>query len=42
MSYSAASQVAARQLEFFENRKVLVAVSSMTTFPPSCHRLQHR
>ncbi|KHT61495.1 16S rRNA methyltransferase [Photobacterium gaetbulicola] len=33
MSYSAASQVAARQLEFFENRKVLVAGELDDTFP---------
>ncbi|MGR5064116.1 16S rRNA (guanine(1207)-N(2))-methyltransferase RsmC [Photobacterium sp. DNB22_13_2] len=33
MSYSAASQVAARQLEFFENRKVLVAGELADAFP---------
>ncbi|MGF1699738.1 16S rRNA (guanine(1207)-N(2))-methyltransferase RsmC [Photobacterium makurazakiensis] len=33
MSYSAASQVVARQLEFFENRKVLVAGELSDSFP---------
>ncbi|MBC7004384.1 16S rRNA (guanine(1207)-N(2))-methyltransferase RsmC [Photobacterium sp. BZF1] len=33
MSYSTASQVAARQLEFFENRKVLVAGELDDNFP---------
>lgn len=33
MSYSAASQVAVRQLEFFENRNVLVAGELFDTFP---------
>ncbi|KLV04500.1 16S rRNA methyltransferase [Photobacterium aquae] len=33
MTYSAASQVAARQIEFFDNRKVLVAGELSDTFP---------
>ncbi|WP_036825913.1 methyltransferase, partial [Photobacterium sanctipauli] len=33
MSYSAASQVVARQLEFFENQKVLVAGELSDSFP---------
>ncbi|MCG7587137.1 16S rRNA methyltransferase, partial [Photobacterium sp. OFAV2-7] len=33
MSYTAASQVVARQLEFFENRKVLVVGELSDSFP---------